>query len=102
MLVAGQPGVADRTPRPLPPATAEQIETMMRETVTGGTATQLGDIPGLLGKTGTAEYGDNTHAHGWFVGIDASADLAFAVFVADAGSSAPAVEAAGRMLRAPR
>ncbi len=102
MLVAGQPGVADRTPRPLPPATAEQIETMMRETVTGGTATQLGDIPGLLGKTGTAEYGDNTHAHGWFVGIDASADLAFAVFIADAGSSAPAVEAAGRMLRAPR
>lgn len=102
VLVAGQPGVADRTPQPLPPATAEQIETMMRETVTGGTATQLGDIPGLLGKTGTAEYGDNTHAHGWFVGIDASADLAFAVFVADAGSSAPAVEAAGRMLRAPR
>lgn len=100
MLVAGQPGVADRTPAPLPPGIADQIKTMMRETITGGTATALRDIPGLLGKTGTAEYGDNTHAHGWFVGI--SDDLAFAVFVSDAGSSAPAVEAAGRMLRAPR
>ena len=32
---------------------------MMRETVTGGTATALQDIPGLLGKTGTAEYIDD-------------------------------------------
>lgn len=100
MLVAGAPGVADRTPQPLPAGVAEQVRTMMRETITAGTATQLADIPGLLGKTGTAEYGDNSHAHGWFIGIDG--DLAFAVFVADAGSSAPAVEAAGRMLRAGR
>ncbi|MGN2640278.1 penicillin-binding transpeptidase domain-containing protein [Nocardia takedensis] len=99
-LVAGRPGVADRVPAPLPPAVDQQITGMMRETVTGGTATQLADIPGLLGKTGTAEYGDNTHAHGWFVGIDG--DLAFAVLVADAGGSGPAVEAAGRMLRASR
>ncbi|MEV0295550.1 penicillin-binding transpeptidase domain-containing protein [Nocardia sp. NPDC050710] len=99
-LVAGKPGVADRAARPLPPIVADQIESMMRETITGGTATTLADIPGLLGKTGTAEYGDNTHAHGWFVGIDG--DLAFAVFVGDAGSSGPAVAAAGRMMRAPR
>ncbi len=100
MLVAGAPGVADRTPQPLAAGVAEQVRTMMRETITAGTATQLADIPGLLGKTGTAEYGDNSNAHGWFVGIDG--DLAFAVFVADAGSSAPAVDAAGRMLRASR
>ncbi|WP_280479640.1 penicillin-binding transpeptidase domain-containing protein [Nocardia cyriacigeorgica] len=100
MIVADAPGVADRTPPPLPAGVAEQVRTMMRETITAGTATQLADIPGLLGKTGTAEYGDNSSAHGWFVGIDG--DLAFAVFVADAGSSAPAVEAAGRMLRASR
>ncbi|MEU1981242.1 penicillin-binding transpeptidase domain-containing protein [Nocardia sp. NPDC019395] len=97
VLVAGSPGKADRTPQPLPATVTDQLKTMMRETVTGGTATQLADIPDLLGKTGTAEYGDNTHAHGWFVGI--RGDLAFAVFVADAGSSGPAVEAAGRMLR---
>lgn len=100
VLVAGSPGTPDRTSQPLPAEVTAQLKTMMRETVTAGTATQLADIPGLLGKTGTAEYGDNSSAHGWFVGI--RDDLAFAVFVADAGSSGPAVDAAGRMLRAAR
>ncbi|WP_433193352.1 penicillin-binding transpeptidase domain-containing protein [Nocardia sp. CA-107356] len=100
MVVDGAPGVADHIPPPLPPTIDEQLKTMMRETITGGTATALRDIPGLIGKTGTAEYIDDKHAHGWFVGIDG--DLAFAVFVSDANSSGPAVEAAGRMLRARR
>lgn len=100
VLVAGSPGEPDRTPQPLPATVTDRLKTMMRETVTAGTATQLADIPGLLGKTGTAEYGDNSSAHGWFVGI--RGDLAFAVLVTDAGSSGPAVEAAGRMLRATR
>lgn len=97
-IVEGQPGKPDRTPEPVPTSVAEQVRSMMRETVTGGTAQQLQDIPGMLGKTGTAEYIDDTHAHGWFVGING--DLALAVFVSDAGSSAPAVDAAGRFLRA--
>ncbi len=97
-IVAGAPGVADRTPEPLPSGVDEQVRAMMRETVTGGTATALQDIPDLLGKTGTAEYIDDTHAHGWFVGI--RGDLALAVFVSDAGSSTPAVDAAGSLLRA--
>ncbi|MFE7802262.1 penicillin-binding transpeptidase domain-containing protein [Nocardia sp. NPDC057440] len=100
VLVTGRPGVADRTAETLPQTVDDQVKSMMRETVTGGTATALRDIPGLLGKTGTAEYIDDKHAHGWFVGIDG--DLAFAVFVSDAGSSGHAVEAAGRMLRARR
>jgi hypothetical protein len=95
-LVAGMPGVANTTPAPAPPQVTEQLRTMMRETVTGGTATQLADIADLRGKTGTAEVGDAA-AHGWFVGIDG--DVAFAVFVAGADSSAPAVDAAGRFLR---
>jgi hypothetical protein len=99
-IVAGQPGKPDRSPDALPATVADQVKSMMRETITSGTATQLQDIPGMLGKTGTAEYIDNTHAHGWFVGIDG--DLALAVFVSDAGSSGPAVDAAGRFLRAPR
>jgi hypothetical protein len=99
-IVAGQPGTPDRTPDPLPAGIADQVKSMMRETITNGTAAALQDIPGLLGKTGTAEYIDNTHAHGWFVGIDG--DLALAVFVSDAGSSGPALEAAGRFLRAQR
>ncbi|MGK8524649.1 penicillin-binding transpeptidase domain-containing protein [Nocardia asteroides] len=97
-FVTGRPGTPDRTPEALPPQVDDQLKAMMRETITDGTATQLRDIPGLLGKTGTAEYIDDAHAHGWFVGIDG--DLAFAVFISDASSSAPAVDAAGRMLRA--
>ncbi len=76
---------------------------MMRETVTDGTASALSDFPELIGKTGTAEYGGNNGAadnvggaHGWFIG--AQDNLAFAVFVAGADSSAPAVEAAGEWL----
>ena len=100
-IVEGQPGVADRTPEPLPATIDDQVQAMMRETITDGTASQLQDIPGLLGKTGTAEYinvqNDDQRAHGWFVGI--AGDLALAVFVSDAGSSTPAVDAAGRFLR---
>lgn len=97
-LVAGKPGAPDQTPAPVDARVADELKVMMRETVTGGTATQLQDIPGLLGKTGTAEFGaGNEGAHGWFVGIQG--DLAFAVFVNNAGSSTPAVEAAGRLLR---
>lgn len=96
-IVQGEPGVPNSTPEPLPSGVDEQVRAMMRETVTGGTATQLQDIPDMLGKTGTAEYIDDTHAHGWFVGI--RGDLALAVFVSDAGSSTPAVDAAGEFLR---
>ncbi|MCQ4121483.1 penicillin-binding transpeptidase domain-containing protein [Rhodococcus tibetensis] len=96
MIVAGQPGTADRSAPAVPAEVTADLRTMMRETVTGGTATALQDIPGLLGKTGTAESG-NGPAHGWFVGI--KDDLAFAVFVATGDSSAPAVQAAGRFLR---
>jgi cell division protein FtsI/penicillin-binding protein 2 len=99
-IVAGRPSKPDRAPDPLPAGVDDQVKSMMRETITNGTATALQDIPGLIGKTGTAEYIDNTHAHGWFVGIDG--DLALAVFISDAGSSGPAVEAAGRFLRAQR
>jgi hypothetical protein len=96
-IVAGQPGKPDHAPDPLPAGVDDQVKSMMRETITSGTASELQDIPGMLGKTGTAEYIDNTHAHGWFVGIDG--DLALAVFISDAGSSGPAVDAAGRFLR---
>ena len=81
---------------------AEQLRTLMRAVVTDGTAKNVGFSGDVHGKTGTAEYGEYVEdeemsAHGWFVGIQG--DLAFAVFVNNAGSSAPAVEAAGRLLR---
>ncbi|MFD1814455.1 penicillin-binding transpeptidase domain-containing protein [Rhodococcus gannanensis] len=96
MLVQGQPGVGDSTPTPAPTTVTDDLQAMMRETVTSGTATQLADIPDVRGKTGTAEVAGQP-AHGWFVGIDQ--DVAFAVFVAGADSSGPAVDAAGRFLR---
>ena len=96
VFVDGRRGTGNKTPSPVPANITAQLLTMMRETVTAGTATILNDIPDLRGKTGTAEH-DNGAAHGWFVGIEG--DLAFAVFVADAGNSTPALEAAGRFLR---
>lgn len=98
MFLLGEPGTADQTPPPVPPEVTKAVRAMMRETVTDGTATKINDIPGLQGKTGTAQYGDGTHSHGWFVGIDG--DLAFAVLVVGGESSAPAVAAVGRFLRA--
>ncbi|GGF93332.1 penicillin-binding protein [Rhodococcoides trifolii] len=96
MLVQGRPATADQAPTPVPTQVTDQLKTMMRETITAGTATVLQDVPGLLGKTGTAEVA-NAPAHGWFVGIQG--DLAFAVFVAGGNSSAPALTAAGAFLR---
>ena len=99
-IIAGRPGKPDRAADALPAGIADEVKSMMRETITNGTATALQGIPGLLGKTGTAEYIDTTHAHGWFVGIDG--DLALAVFVSAAGSSGPAIDAASRFLSAQR
>lgn len=95
-MITGRPGTPDRTVAAPSAQVTEQLRAMMRETVTAGTATQLQDIDGLLGKTGTAEVAGGP-AHGWFVGI--RGDLAFAVFVEGGDSSAPALTAAGSFLR---
>ncbi len=72
------------------------VRTMMLEMVTRTPA--LASYAGLHGKTGTAQFGDGTHSHGWFVGY--RGDLAFAVLLTDAGSSGKAVAAAARFLAA--
>lgn len=95
-LIQGEETEADQQPEPLDPQVVDDLRAMMTETVSSGTASSLSDIEGLGGKTGTAETGGGA-SHGWFVGI--KGDLAFAVFVEGAGSSGPAVEAAGRFLR---
>ncbi len=78
-----------------PAAVLPQLRNMMREVVTGGTAKQLAGIPGLAGKTGTAEAGGG-NAHGWFVGYQGK--VAFAVFVENAGSSQSALTATAAFL----
>ncbi|MBB5155550.1 penicillin-binding transpeptidase domain-containing protein [Saccharopolyspora phatthalungensis] len=95
-LIRGTQTKADAAPQPPSQQSLDQLRAMMREVVTGGTAVALAGSGDVRGKTGTAQFGDGTHSHGWFVGY--RGDLALAVLVTDAGSSGPAVEAAKRFL----
>jgi Penicillin binding protein transpeptidase domain/NTF2-like N-terminal transpeptidase domain len=96
-LVVGEPTTSNTPSAPIPPAIADSLRAMMLQTVSDGTATALKDIPGLGGKTGTAEFGDNTHSHGWFAGI--VGDIAFATLVVGGDTSAPAITVSGDFLR---
>ncbi|HHX86459.1 MAG TPA: penicillin-binding protein [Actinomycetales bacterium] len=95
MVIDGMPAVADQSPEPLPEDVVSTLRGFMEETVRSGTATAASSIPGLGGKTGTAEVGDGP-AHGWFVG--STGDLAFAVLIEGADSSGPAVTMAADFL----
>ncbi|WP_193046786.1 penicillin-binding transpeptidase domain-containing protein [Mycolicibacterium baixiangningiae] len=96
-LVLGEKTTADTPSEPLPGDVVDALRMMMRATATEGTASQLSDIADLGGKTGTAEFGDNTHSHGWFAGI--AGDIAFATLVVGGDSSAPAITVSGNFLR---
>lgn len=98
-LLRGTTTKADSTPKPIEQPVLDAVRRMMREVVTGGTAGGLAGLPNVYGKTGTAQFGDGKHSHGWFVGY--RDDIAFAVLVTDAGVSAPAIDAAKRFLEAP-
>jgi cell division protein FtsI/penicillin-binding protein 2 len=69
--------------KPLAPAEADQLRTMLRQVVTEGSGRGLADVPGppVIAKTGTAEYadGDTIRTHAWMVA--AQGDLAVAVYV---------------------
>jgi cell division protein FtsI/penicillin-binding protein 2 len=83
----------------------DQLRPMMRQVALTGTARSLAAVPNLYGKTGTAEFGDNTppDAHGWFVGYQtggAQGDIAFAILVEGGHSSSAAVAVAGRFFAA--
>lgn len=95
-VIQGEETESDQSPGPLDPGVVDPLTSMMRETVTTGSASSLSDIDGLGGKTGTAEVDDDT-AHGWFVGT--VGDIAFCVFIEGGDSSGPAVELAGDFLR---
>jgi cell division protein FtsI/penicillin-binding protein 2 len=79
---------ADRTPKPLDAKVVGQLQTLMGEVVSSGTATVLRGTPGgiVRGKTGTAEFGAKNppETHAWFVGYQD--DLAFAVLVEEGAS----------------
>lgn len=96
-LLAGSDTETD-TPDPDPVAapTLTAMRAMMQE-VTARTPSLAG-FGNVRGKTGTAQFGDGTHSHGWYVAF--RGDLAFALLITDAGFSTKAVVAATRFLRA--
>lgn len=69
----------------LSPGAAEPLRDLMRAVVTEGTAKSAASIPGLLGKTGTAEYGTAAppETHAWFIGVRGG--VGFAVVVEGGG-----------------
>ena len=96
-LVVGESTTSNTPSAAIAPTVVDSLRTMMTQTVSEGTATALRDVPGLGGKTGTAEFGDNTHSHGWFAGI--AGDIAFATLVVGGDTSAPAISVSGDFLR---
>ncbi|TCM45988.1 penicillin-binding transpeptidase domain-containing protein [Kribbella sp. VKM Ac-2568] len=81
---------------PLPAATTAALRTMMRTTVTGGTAHVLAANGAVAAKTGTAELVSKGKVitNGWMVGY--RGDVAFAVIVEGGASGA---KAAGPILK---
>jgi cell division protein FtsI/penicillin-binding protein 2 len=87
---AGTPSPA--AAEPLKASSVQAVREMMRDVVTSGTASALGDVPGgpVHAKTGTAEYdNDPDHAHTWVLGWQG--DIAFAVFLENGGRSSTTV-----------
>ena len=82
-------GTTVRRGAPLPPSLPDKMTALMKATVElpRGTGHALADIPGVEGKTGTAEHSNDRppHSHTWFPGV--RGDIAFAVFVYDGASA---------------
>jgi len=100
VLLPGTEGAAAPVTRPLDPAIAGQLRSLMRQVVTDGSGTAA-DVPGLqvIGKSGTAEYGpgDPPSTHAWF--IAAAKGLGIAVLVEDkAAGGRDAAPVAARFL----
>jgi cell division protein FtsI/penicillin-binding protein 2 len=93
-ILRGQKTTADSSVQTVSPQVLDSVRAMMLEMVQ--TTPALAGFPDLRGKTGTAQFGDGVHSHGWFVGY--RGDLAFAVLLTGAEVSSKAVAAAARFL----
>lgn len=95
-LVGGHPTTVTQGYEAPPAAVISALRAMMREVVAGGTATGLAGIGTVYGKIGTAQFGDGSHANGWFAGY--RGDVAFSVLLLGSDSSKPAVSTASAFL----
>jgi cell division protein FtsI/penicillin-binding protein 2 len=87
--------------RALPPEATQPLRAMMRAVVSSGTGTaaRLEGDPPVAGKTGSAQFGDGSATHAWFVGF--RGDLAFAVVIeGGGGGGGVAAPVAAAFLRA--
>ncbi|MGW3831573.1 penicillin-binding transpeptidase domain-containing protein [Streptomyces microflavus] len=73
-------GKATTTTTALPQAVVTQLRSLMRATVTDGTARGLADLPGDIGaKTGTAEVSESAPNNGWVVATRGNVAIAVVV-----------------------
>ncbi|MEU3464752.1 penicillin-binding transpeptidase domain-containing protein [Streptomyces sp. NPDC006733] len=93
-----------QAPVGLDPQVAGALRTLMRTTVTSGSAHALKNLPGRPhAKTGTAEFGSANppRTHAWMIGYQEDTPLAWAVLLEDGGSGgADAGPVAARFLTA--
>ncbi|RKG95990.1 penicillin-binding protein [Corallococcus carmarthensis] len=85
----------------LSPGTPEPLRDLMRAVVKEGTAKSAASVAGLMGKTGTAEFGLTVppETHAWFIGVRGG--MGFAVLVEGGGvGGRVAVPLAVRFLQA--
>ena len=84
-LLPPSPGSAPPPSAAPTPAAVGPLKSFMAGVVTEGTARPAAGVPGLVGKTGTAEFGTGSPlpTHAWFVGVRNG--IAFAVLLEGGG-----------------
>ena len=87
-LVSGEQTAASENPDGPAPHVIAELRTMMRQTVTAGTARGMQAGGEIFAKTGEAEFNGGSHA--WFTGFRDD-DVAFATLVVGGGGSGTAV-----------
>ncbi|PZO98791.1 MAG: cell division protein FtsI [Corynebacterium urealyticum] len=82
-------------PQPLDKKRIAELQAMMQDVVTNGTAAGLDRYGDVRGKTGEAEINDGSHA--WFTGY--RGDLAFATLIVRGGGSEHATAVTGEFFK---
>jgi hypothetical protein len=82
------PGIPTVAAAPLPPGTDSQLQAMMRDVVTEGTAASTGLGPDVYAKTGTADVAGQEQPNSWMVAFAPGKNVAVAALVLNAGYGA--------------